>query len=1005
VKSEESGVKGKRYIQVIMLFIAVLAAPAHAHAFAATIIGAVMMVGSAVLGGGLAGLTAVGVASVLTSAALYGAAMGTLAWGVNRLTSKDPQGQDSANLDGATPQITVSANTPISKAYGLNQIAGNIVRQNDFKQEDYIKLVVDYGQGEWDAFLGHLINNDLDWDHLVDTHTKYEHLGALDQTGINNLFTQDACNFRGDAVVEYSIETSTSTDYGHLSDLSNLISAARTSLCLEIGEDLGGTESYSSNNAQGLWDFYLKVKKIPVAELDENAWLSLEAYCSTSLCYSDKNNYLVNVPLATDSMALSTTHYQNQTASCAVNVNNPTLGKFAKTDMTTWASANGSVSDQCLVFDFGRQVVITKIRICNYHKGGSDTNRGMKNFTLQGSNTAADFSSGATYAYTGDWTEIGSAMQADQHVASDVEDWQDINISNAVGYRYHRFKIADNWGDDEFLGVRHILFYTGNASGECTGDEVNLRRSFNYIFDTKIEVNDMEKLMWQGFNGQVIRSNGKHKPVWEGAKEADGAGALQNKAVKHAFVVSGASGNVVQDSFSWEKSARYNVFIVNYRNAAKNFTKDTIILKDDADIAIRGEITFEETCLYIIDEALAFRRCRLNYNKFTYPDYECKLTGFPDSQAVELYDRVTVTDSSAWWTAKDFIVTGKGEDQYGRSIFAMRSYLSGIYEDGGWEDQTGYATVFPVPDPTEVTVTASTNLSYNSWQQVCYGHGLFVAVGYSGSAGRCATSPDGITWTDRTMPAGVWRAVCYSPELDRFVASGPRFIYSDNGIDWSECVNTYSGNVIWSPGLNLFVAVYGTYPTIRTAYSSDGTNWSNTLVTGYLYPISPIVWNSDDSVFLAGCAAGRYNSDSPDGIAWTQRFLNSKGFDNLSYGSGLGYGASGFPADSTTLRKLVNSPDGIDWTWSDAPQCPAAMPSCYAEYYGGLIALADSNGAAGPIHEAWYYRGGAWHKMADLPHNSNSGGWSSICYSDERLRAVAVSPYGDAGWRALVLYK
>ena len=57
------------------------------------------------------------------------------------------------------------------------------------------------------------------------------------------------------------------------------------------------------------------------------------------------------------------------------------------------------------------------------------------------------------------------------------------------------------------------------------------------------------------------------------------------------------------------------------------------------------------------------------------------------------------------------------------------------------------------------------------WRAVCWSPylALFCAVG----EGKAATSPDGITWTARTIPTGDWRSVCWSPELGLFCAVAP----------------------------------------------------------------------------------------------------------------------------------------------------------------------------------------------------------------------------------------
>ena len=61
----------------------------------------------------------------------------------------------------------------------------------------------------------------------------------------------------------------------------------------------------------------------------------------------------------------------------------------------------------------------------------------------------------------------------------------------------------------------------------------------------------------------------------------------------------------------------------------------------------------------------------------------------------------------------------------------------------------------------------------DSYQGVCWSPDLniFVAVAGGGSNGRVATSSDGIDWAAHTAASeSIWRAVVWSPSLNRFVA-------------------------------------------------------------------------------------------------------------------------------------------------------------------------------------------------------------------------------------------
>jgi hypothetical protein len=112
---------------------------------------------------------------------------------------------------------------------------------------------------------------------------------------------------------------------------------------------------------------------------------------------------------------------------------------------------------------------------------------------------------------------------------------------------------------------------------------------------------------------------------------------------------------------------------------------------------------------------------------------------------------------------------------------------------------------------------------------------LFVAVAIS-DTNRVATSPDGITWTSRTIDANGWDSITWSPELSLFAAvaySGTNRVATSNlgiptplntpmALPGQLVVDTPTGNVgigTTTPGYELHVAgdIYSTGNI--TAYS------------------------------------------------------------------------------------------------------------------------------------------------------------------------------------------
>ena len=219
------------------------------------------------------------------------------------------------------------------------------------------------------------------------------------------------------------------------------------------------------------------------------------------------------------------------------------------------------------------------------------------------------------------------------------------------------------------------------------------RYRFDYVFDTNISIPDARKTICSAFQGNVIRSQGKIKPVWDAAVMADGSGGLATKTVSHSFTLD----NIVKGSFSWKQAKKYNVVRVKYRDSDNDYKETTEELKDQKDVNLNGEYVLEQRVSYITDREIARRRVQFIYDKLKYTDYVCILTGFPDSQDLEPYDLVEVTHPLSGWSAKKFIVRSKSEDQFGRPTFVLDAYYSGIYSDREAAGESSYESDLPNP--------------------------------------------------------------------------------------------------------------------------------------------------------------------------------------------------------------------------------------------------------------------------------------------------------------------
>jgi hypothetical protein len=185
---------------------------------------------------------------------------------------------------------------------------------------------------------------------------------------------------------------------------------------------------------------------------------------------------------------------------------------------------------------------------------------------------------------------------------------------------------------------------------------------------------------------------------------------------------------------------------------------------------------------------------------------------------------------------------------------------------------------------------------------------LYVAVGFSG---KVMTSPDGITWTQRTAPNQNYLMITWSPSLSLFVAVTQvtsSYITSPDGINWTQRslpTTLWWKNIIWVSSLNLFVLnqLYGT----QVYTSPDGINWTlrNTTANGL-----KIIWVSQLSLFIG--VASNHISTSPDCITWTSRTSpENNNWVDIVYSPSLNLLVA---VSNSGTNRIISSTNGINWT-------------------------------------------------------------------------------------------
>lgn len=219
------------------------------------------------------------------------------------------------------------------------------------------------------------------------------------------------------------------------------------------------------------------------------------------------------------------------------------------------------------------------------------------------------------------------------------------------------------------------------------------RYRFDFNLDVNMAINDAKKLIWSSFNGLVIQSQGTLKPIWDSGQIEDGSGGLTSKTVSHAFDLD----NIVKDSFVWKQIERPNVVRVHFIDSDNNYKRSSVEIKDQTDILVNGEILFEEQCWYITNEELARRRAKFKFNKKQYTDYSCSFAAFSGAGDIEVLDLVTITHTLPGWTAKQFLIASRGEDEQGKMSFTAVAYYPGAYDDSQVGVQASYESALPNP--------------------------------------------------------------------------------------------------------------------------------------------------------------------------------------------------------------------------------------------------------------------------------------------------------------------
>lgn len=296
------------------------------------------------------------------------------------------------------------------------------------------------------------------------------------------------------------------------------------------------------------------------------------------------------------------------------------------------------------------------------------------------------------------------------------------------------------------------------------------------------------------------------------------------------------------------------------------------------------------------------------------------------------------------------------------NILSQADIVSSMPAERGWHGAAWNGTIFCAvalnsggvatdkcaTSPDGITWTERTLPAARNWSSVVWNGSVFCAIAYSD---KCATSPDGITWTERTMPASrQWYKIAWSGTVFCAIAvdSTDKCATSPDGITWTERTHAATQtryDIAWNGTVFCAIAI----STDKCETSSDGITWTERTM-----PASRS-WNAIAWSGTVFCAVAIGPTDkcatSPDGITWTERTLAASTQLLSIVWNGTIFCAVGLSTD-----KAETSPDGITWTERTLP----TSTDRYVVVYGAGIFLTLSYNVAGSDDVHISYDGIFW---------------------------------------------
>jgi hypothetical protein len=324
-------------------------------------------------------------------------------------------------------------------------------------------------------------------------------------------------------------------------------------------------------------------------------------------------------------------------------------------------------------------------------------------------------------------------------------------------------------------------------------------------------------------------------------------------------------------------------------------------------------------------------------------------------------------------------------------------YTYGDISDGGGTPELS------LPIGTAATWSGGT-LAAKAWTTVAFSPTLrlWAAINSSGTSDAVYTSPDGITWTARTIPttpvSGGWTSLCWGN--GKFVAINYQnynaVLTSTDGVTWTQgtyaATIAYVDTVIYAASIGLYVASSGlsSFPTAtRSMTSSDASTW--TLQTSQ--PWTGMCWAPELALFVAVGTNAVYTS-SNSGVTWTAGTISARAWKHVTWSPELGL----FVACSTTIGSgaFATSPDGFAWT-----DRTCGLGSWTSVEWSPIRRLFVADSSTADAHAVATSPDGVTWTVQATPSPMNAGGWGSIAVGDSPDIIVALSFNAPYAMRSL----